>query len=199
MHRSVGWKRMEQGGLARPQKERLPLYERTRRFRSYSSALVPGLIQTRGYTEAVLRAVQRRRVEVDDVAEAVAVRMERQRLLREGDRRFSFLVEESVLRNGIGGADVLAGQLGHLLTLGSLPGVGLGVVPARADRSRMPVEGFWIFDAAQVNVELVSGYLTMTQPDEVAAYADTFAELEESAVHGEEARALIRAALESLG
>ncbi|WP_313960193.1 DUF5753 domain-containing protein [Streptomyces sp. CFMR 7] len=199
MHRSVGWKRMEQDGLARPQRERLPLYERTRRFRSYSSALVPGLIQARGYTEAVLRAVQRRRVEVDDVAEAVAARMERQRLLREGDRRFSFLVEESVLRNGIGGADVLAGQLGHLLTLGSLPGVGLGVVPARADRSRMPVEGFWIFDAAQVNVELVSGYLTMTQPDEVAAYADTFAELGESAVHGEEARALIRAALESLG
>ncbi|XUZ98069.1 DUF5753 domain-containing protein [Streptomyces araujoniae] len=199
MHQSVGWKRMEQDGLARPQRERLPLYERTRRFRSYSSALVPGLIQTRGYTEAVLRAVQRRRVDVDDVAEAVRARMERQRLLREGGRRFSFLVEESVLRNGIGGADVLAGQLRHLLTLGSLPEVGLGVVPARADRSRMPVEGFWIFDTAQVNVELVSGYLTMTQPGEVALYEEAFAELEESAVHGERAHALIRGALASLG
>ncbi|MYT35934.1 DNA-binding protein [Streptomyces sp. SID8356] len=190
---------MEQDGLARPQRERLPLYERTRRFRSYSSALVPGLIQTRGYTEAVLRAVQRRRVDVDDVAEAVEVRMERQCLLREGGRRFSFLVEESVLRNGIGGADVLAGQLCHLLTLGSLPEVGLGVVPARADRSRTPVEGFWIFDTAQVNVELVSGYLTMTQPGEVAMYEEAFAELEESAVHGERAHALIRGALASLG
>ncbi|MGW3440840.1 DUF5753 domain-containing protein [Streptomyces bacillaris] len=199
MHQSVGWKRMEQDGLARPQRERLPLYERTRRFRSYSSALVPGLIQTRGYTEAVLRAVQRRRVDVDDVAEAVEVRMERQCLLREGGRRFSFLVEESVLRNGIGGADVLAGQLCHLLTLGALPEVGLGVVPARADRSRTPVEGFWIFDTAQVNVELVSGYLTMTQPGEVAMYEEAFAELEESAVHGERAHVLIRGALASLG
>ncbi|MGP3687162.1 Scr1 family TA system antitoxin-like transcriptional regulator [Streptomyces sp. IBSNAI002] len=40
--------------------------------------VIPVLIQTHGYTEAVLRAVQRRRVEVDDVADAVAVRRERQ-------------------------------------------------------------------------------------------------------------------------
>ncbi|MFI7287443.1 helix-turn-helix domain-containing protein [Streptomyces anulatus] len=194
----IGWRRMEQAGLKQAQEARLPLFERTRRFRSYSSWLVPGLIQTRGYTEAVLRAVQRRRVEVDDVPEAVAARMERQRVLYEGGRRFAFLMEESVLRNGIGGTDVLAGQLGHLLTVGSLPHVSLGVVPMKADRSRMPVEGFWIFDTAQANVELVSGYLTITQPSEIAMYADTFAELAEAAVYGVNARALIAAALDAL-
>lgn len=195
----VGWRRMERAGLKQAQEARSPLFERTHRFRSYSSWLVPGLIQTYGYTEAVLRAVQRRRVEVDDVAEAVAARMERQRVLYDGDRRFAFLVEESVLRNGIGGTDVLIGQLGHLLEVGTLPNVSLGVVPMRANRSRMPVEGFWIFDAAQVNVELVSGYLTLTQPSEVAMYADTFAELADLAVYGANARALITAAMHSLG
>ncbi len=193
----IGWRRMERAGLKLAQEARLPLYERTHRFRSYSSWFVPGLIQTHGYTEAVLRAVQRRRVEVDDVAEAVAARMERQRVLYEGDRRFAFLVEESVLRNGIGGPDVLIGQLGHLLTVGSLPNASLGVVPMRADRSRMPVEGFWIFGTAQVNVELVSGYLTITQPSEVAMYADTFAELADLAVYGSEACALITAAMDA--
>lgn len=195
----VGWRRMERAGLKQAQEARLPLFERTHRFRSYSSWFVPGLIQTFGYTEAVLRAVQRRRVEVDDVAEAVAVRMERQRVLYEGARRFAFLVEESVLRNGIGGADVQIGQLGHLLTVGTLPNVSLGVVPMRADRSRMPVEGFWIFDTVQVNVELVSGYLTISQPSEVAMYGDTFAELADLAVYGANARALITAAMDSLG
>ncbi len=63
----------------------------------------------------------------------------------------------------------------------------------------MPVEGFWIFDTAQVNVELISGYLTITQPREVAMYADTFAELADSAVYGVKARALIRTAMDSLG
>lgn len=195
----IGWRRMERAGLKHAQEARLPLFERTRRFRSYSSWFVPGLIQTYGYTEAVLRAVQRRRVDVDDVADAVAVRMERQRVLYEGDRTFAFLVEESVLRNGIGGTDVQIGQLGHLFTVASLPNVSLGVVPMGVDRSRMPVEGFWIFDSAQVNVELVSGYLTITQPSEVAMYADTFAELASLAVYGAAARGLITMAMNSLG
>ncbi len=194
----VGWRRMERSGLKQAQEARLPLYQRTRRFRSYSSWLVPGMIQTQPYTTAALQAIQRRRGLVNDVAEAVAARMERQRVLYEGDRRFAFLVEESVIRSGIGGAEVMSGQLGHLISIASLPNVSLGVVPMRPDRERWPVEGFWIYDTAQVNVELVSGYLTITQPSEVAMYADTFAELADLAVYGATARALIAAAMESL-
>ena len=195
----VGWRRMERAGLKQAQEARLPLYERTRRFRSYSSWLVPGMIQTRPYTTAALQAIQRRRGLVDDVAEAVAVRMERQRVLYEGDRQFAFLVEESVLRAGIGGADVMSGQLGHLISIASLPNVSLGVVPMRPDRERWPAEGFWLYDTAQVNVELISGYLTLTQPSEVAMYAETFAELADLAVVGAAARSLITSAMDALG
>lgn len=195
----VGWRRMERAGLKQAQEARLPLYERTRRFRSYSSWLVPGMIQTRPYTTAALQAIQRRRGLVDDVADAVAARMERQRVLYEGDRRFAFLVEESVLRSGIGGADVMTGQLGHLISIASLPNVSLGVVPMRSDRERWPAEGFWIYDVAQVNVELISGYLTLTQPSEVAMYAETFAELSALALYGAPARALITSAMDTLG
>ncbi|MFE7672615.1 helix-turn-helix domain-containing protein [Streptomyces albidoflavus] len=195
----VEWRRMERPGLKRAQESRLPLYQRTRRFRSYSSWLVPGMIQTPSYTEAALRAIQRRRGLVDDVSEAVAARRERQRLLYEGEGRFAFLVEESVLRSGVGGAEVMAEQLDHLKAVGSLPQVSLGVVPMAPDRDRWPAEGFWIFDAAQVNVELISGYLTITQPREVAAYAQAFTELAELAVHGRSARALIDTARGSLG
>ncbi|MFD7163090.1 helix-turn-helix domain-containing protein [Streptomyces violascens] len=194
----ISWRRMEGAGLRRAQETRLPLYERTRWFRAYSPGLVPGLIQTYGYTEDVLRAVQRRRVAVDDVADAVAARMERQRVIREGQRRFAFLIEESVLSNGLGKADTQAEQLDRLLAVGALPNVSVGVIPTRLGRSRMPVEGFWIFDTAQVNVELVSGYLTITQPSEVKAYADTFGMLADTAVYGAKARALITRALDSL-
>ncbi|NEA54443.1 helix-turn-helix domain-containing protein [Streptomyces sp. SID13666] len=196
----VEWRRMERTGLKRAQESVQPLFERTRWFRAYSSWLVPGLVQTHGYTEAVLRAVQRRRVPIDDVAEAVAVRMERQHVLYEGQRRFAFLIEESVLRSGYGDADTQAEQLERLSSLvdGELPHVSLGVVPTRLERARMPVEGFGIYDKAQVSVELVSGYLTITQPSEVAAYADTFATLADMAVYGNKARALITRARNSL-
>ncbi|MET9296425.1 helix-turn-helix transcriptional regulator [Streptomyces sp. NPDC003077] len=190
----VSWRRMERSGLRRAQKARLPLYERTRWFRAYSPGLFPGLLQTFGYTEDVLRAVQRRRVAVDDVADAVAARMERQSVLHEGQRCFAFLVEEGVLGN----AETQAEQLDHLMVVGALPNVSVGVIPVRLGRERMPVEGFWIFDKAQVNVELVSGYLTLTQPSEVAAYAETFSTLAGMAVFGDKARALLDKARNSL-
>lgn len=195
----VEWRRMERDGLRRAQESVRPLFERTTRFRAYSSWFVPGLIQSRAYTEAVLRAVQRRRVTVDDVDAAVAARMERQQILHEAGRTFAFLIEESVLRSGMGGREVMAGQLGQLITVGSLPTVSLGIVPMRADRGRLPVEGFWIYDSTQVAVELVSGYLTLTQQREVAMYAETFAELADLAVYGAEARSVIALALRALG
>ncbi|MFM9604193.1 helix-turn-helix domain-containing protein [Streptomyces turgidiscabies] len=195
----VEWRRMERAGLRQAQEARLPLYERTHRFRSYSSWLVPGMIQTHAYTTAALRAIQQRRGLVDDVADAVEARMERQRVLYEAGRQFAFLVEESVLRSGIGGSEVMIGQLAHLITIGSLPNVSMGVVPMRPDRARWPVEGFWLYDSAQVNVELVSGYLTITQPSEVTMYAETFAELADLAVYGADSRALITAAMDTLG
>lgn len=195
----VEWRRMERAGLHHAQVAVRPLFERTRRFRSYSSWFVPGLIQSRAYTDAVLRAVQRRRVDVDDVDAAVAARMERQQVLREGGKVFAFLLEESVLRSGIGGQEVMASQLKRLMAVGAQPNISLGIIPARPDRSRMPVEGFWIFDAEQVNVELVSGHLTITQAHEVGLYASTFTELSDQAVFGSQARSLLTNAFHLLG
>lgn len=194
----IEWRRMEGAGLHNAQVAVQPLFERTARFRSYSSWFIPGLIQSRTYTEAVLRAVQQRRVAVDDVEAAVDARMERQQLLHRPGKTFAFLLEESVLRSGIGGTEVMVGQLGHLITVGALPNASLGVIPTRPDRTRMPVEGFWIYDSAQVNVELVSGYLTITQPPEIGQYAATFAELAAHAVYGADARALIVRAIDAL-
>ncbi|OIJ95090.1 transcriptional regulator [Streptomyces sp. MUSC 14] len=190
------WRRMERTGLRAAQESVRPVYERTERFRVYSSWLLPGLLQTRAYTTAILSAIRDRRGLVDDVAAAVEERMARQHVLSEGSHRFAFLIEESVLRNGLSGPDVMREQLAHLLSVSRLPAVSMGVIPMRPDRERAwPVEGFWIYDTAQVSVELVSGYLTITQPSEIAMYGRAFTELGGVAVHGARARQLIKAAL----
>ncbi|MFD5917019.1 helix-turn-helix domain-containing protein [Kitasatospora sp. NPDC058201] len=195
----VEWKRMERTGLRRAQEAVLPLFERTSRFRCYQPGIVPGLLQTRAYTTAMLRATQRRRVAVDDVEAAVEVRMDRQLLLGDPQRTFAFLIEEAVLLSGLAGEAAAAEQLGHLLARASLPNVSLGIIPHRRDRVSMHVEGFWLFDNAQVNVELVSGYLTITQPSEIALYAERYRDLSASAVYGPAARELIRRATDTLG
>ncbi|WP_405603790.1 helix-turn-helix transcriptional regulator [Streptomyces sp. NBC_01410] len=196
----VEWRRMERSGLRRAQESVIPLWERTRHFRAYSSWLIPGPLQTRAYIEALLRAIRDRRALPDDLEEAVQVRVDKQRVLHEGPRRFAVILEEGALRHRIGGAATMAGQLGHLLSLATLPNVSLGVIPLSADRTALwPVEDFWIFDDAQVNVELVSAFLTVTQPHEVGMYAQTFVDLADLAVYGAAARALITSAIDSLG
>ena len=190
----VEWRRMERSGLRRAQEARLSLYERTLQFRAYSCWRIPGLIQTEDYTRAVLRAYQQRRGLRDDVEDAVAARMRRQRVLRRNQRTAAFLIEENVLRNGFGGPEVMHAQLARLAEVTTWPSVSLGVIPASHDRGMAgPAEDFWIFDNEQANVELISGYLTVTQPTEIALYAQMFARLGEIAVYGSRARDLIDA------
>ncbi|GAB1641741.1 helix-turn-helix domain-containing protein [Krasilnikovia sp. MM14-A1259] len=196
----IEWRRMEVAGLRHAQEAVWPLYERTRQFRVYTPNLLPGVLQTRGYTTAVLEAIRRRRSVPDDVEDAVAVRMERKRILRDTRHRFAILIEEAALAAGVGGAEVMIGQLGHLIEVSAAPTVSLGILPARPDRDdAWPVEGFWIFDDEQVQVELVSGHLTVTQPREIAMYAQVFAELSAAALYGFAARSRITAAIDAIG
>ena len=93
----------------------------------------------------------------------------------------------------------MAGQLGHLLTLGTLPGVSLGIIPLDVDRTlAWPMEPFHLFDDEHVAVETHTGMLDIRQPWEVAAYAQAFSRLSEVAVHGAAARAAIADALKAL-
>ncbi|MFF4568754.1 helix-turn-helix domain-containing protein [Streptomyces sp. NPDC001410] len=195
----VQWRRMERAGLKRVQQSVAPLFERTRRFRVYQSWVIPGLLQSAAYTRAVLTTVAHLRDVPDDIDDAVAVRMDRQSILRSGDHRFAMLVEEWVLRTVIGDNDTMAGALGHLISAASLPSVSLGVVPLGTPRGAgWPVESFTMYDDAQVNVELVSAHLTVTQPGEIAEYSKAFAELSAIAVYGAQARSLITAAIDAL-
>ena len=196
----LDWRRAEQTGLKHLNAAVRELYERTRQYRSYCHTMIPGLLQTRDYTAAVLTSMRdRRQVPVDDVEATVVERMARQHILYEGDHRFAFVLEEAALYYQVGGPAVQAGQLRHLGDVMQLPSVSLAIIPNVVDRStRWPVEDFYLFDNAQANVELVAGFLTITQPREVAMYAESFTALAKLAVHGAEARCLIAGALAQL-
>ncbi|MEU9884814.1 helix-turn-helix transcriptional regulator [Sphaerisporangium sp. NPDC051011] len=197
----VEWRRRHRAGLRHIQQSGIPLYQATRHFRVYCSNVIPGLLQTPGYARAMLTAFGAFHGTADgstDIDGAVAARMERSRVLFEGNRRFAVLVEDSVLYYPIADAEVMAGQLGHLLALMALPSVSLGVIPRTAPRRMWTCEAFNIFDDDRVFVELLSASLTITAPHEVELYVKGFARLAETAVYGAPARALITAAIERL-
>jgi transcriptional regulator with XRE-family HTH domain len=128
----IEWRRLNRAGMRNLQDVRRPLHERTRLYKAYCPSVIPGFLQTPGYATALLSAITAFRGTPDDVAQAVAARMNRNRILHAEGRRFALLVEETVLRYRIGDADVMADQLGHLLKVMSLPSVALGVIPSAA-------------------------------------------------------------------
>ncbi|MCI0689233.1 MAG: helix-turn-helix transcriptional regulator [Sporichthyaceae bacterium] len=195
----LDWQRAERTGLRQLTASVRDLYEGTRLLRSYSPKMIPGLLQTAEYTTAVYNSLRDRRGLIDDVEPAVAERMARQHILYEGDHRFAFVIEQSVLRYRIGGPEILAGQLRHLALVMRLPSVSLSIIPDEADRSgQWLVEDFTMFDTTQVSVELVSGLLTITQPREIAMYVRVFTRLAELAVTGARAREVIDGELADL-
>ena len=194
----VEWQRQMRAGLKHSQVSSARLYERTKLFRSYENTVLPGLFHTAEYAAAILRFWADFLELPDDLDEALAVRMERQRVLYTGSRRFIFVIEEQALRTLIGDGEVMLGQLDRVLAVMSLPRVSLGVSPAAGERRFLGQGSFWIFDETRVQVEGVSAGLEVTQPREVAVYARAFALLQASAVYGKMARAMVTRALTEL-
>ncbi|MGW6743797.1 helix-turn-helix domain-containing protein [Streptomyces sp. NPDC055025] len=194
------WRDQVRSGLKHLQDGLTRLYRETEQVRVYSSTVVPGLLQTEGYAAGVLAiAAQFHDRPQDDIAEAARARVDRSRVIHERGHRFVFLLEESVLRYRIGNADGMAAQLGHLLSVGALPAVSLGIIPmAVHERVQWPEETFCIYDDTLVSVELVSASVHVTQPSEIALYVKTFDCLRSMAVYGAEARSLVVKAIDSL-
>ena len=194
----IEWRRLQGTGLAKLQDSFVPLFERTRQLRVYEAGVVPGLFQTPEYARARMRRVIEFNGIPDDIEQAVQARMDRQRVVYSGDHTFAVVLEEAALYARIGDTDMMAGQLGRLITVSSLPRVSLGIIPRGVDRTMWASPGFWIYDDERVIVETPSAQLTITQPREVALYARTFAELSSMAVLGAAARRLVTEAISAL-
>jgi Domain of unknown function (DUF5753) len=200
----VTYPELNRGGLTAAQKSVRQEYEELTLSRAYQSKVIHGMLQTEAYTRAALRTARAEQgVEVADpeadLADAVAERMDRQTLLGRPDARWLFVLEEWVLWLRPYGRALHAGQLRHLVALMKRPTVSIGIIPTDADRrDTHPGEAFDITDSELVTVELVSGYLSVTHPAEIAMYVAAWNRLWSLAVFGSPAVAMIGRALASL-
>ncbi|TDC64894.1 XRE family transcriptional regulator [Actinomadura sp. GC306] len=109
-------------------KAHFELEVRAAELRIWELAWIPGLFQTEAYTrEAVLAGGFR------DVDGRVGVRMKRQEcLLRDPAPNLWVMLDEGVIRQPVGGPQVMRGQLARLLELGEQPNISVRIVPQRA-------------------------------------------------------------------
>ncbi|MEU8131950.1 helix-turn-helix domain-containing protein [Streptodolium elevatio] len=194
----VQWRQLQRTGLRRLQESAGDVYQQTGVFRVYVSDVIPGFLQTPGYATALLSTIANFRGTPDDVRDAVAARMRRNTVLSNGARRFSFVLEESVLRYRLCSVETMAAQLGHLLAVMDLQNVAVGIIPFSAQRNVWPMPTFTIFDDARVHADTLDAASTLTQPSQVELYARAFERQSRSAMRGAAARSLIATALASL-
>ncbi|MEV0038556.1 helix-turn-helix transcriptional regulator [Streptomyces sp. NPDC050804] len=195
----VEWRRVQRSGLKQLQESYLPLYERTKVFRTYCANVVPGVLQTHAYASALLRSISEFHETPDDVDDAVEARLDRSaRVVRGGNHRFALVLEESVLRHRVGNAETMAGQLGYLLSAMAFPSVSLGVIPFSAERRMWMIETFSVYDEEQAEAELLTARVNVTVPSEVQQSLKAFGSFSRLAVYGADARALITSAVDAL-
>ncbi|MFB9554170.1 helix-turn-helix transcriptional regulator [Streptomyces roseoviridis] len=96
-------------------------------LREYQTQVVPGLLQTPEYARAIFSRV----AEGDELEERVKARLSRQqRFLAKSGPLYVVVLDESCLRNVVGGAEVMRDQCAHLLDVGRYSNIRIQVAPA---------------------------------------------------------------------
>jgi transcriptional regulator with XRE-family HTH domain len=158
-------------------------------IRTYEALLVPGLLQSANYAKAVWRGGQ----VLDDalVDRHVQARLTRQEVLdRENPPSLLAIVDEAALLKEIGGREVMAEQIRHLIEMAARPSITVQVIPNSAGAHAALTGGFTIFDFPEdpslVYLETATDVLWLEQAEEYQRYSLIFSHVTNAALSPQE-------------
>ncbi|GAA1687106.1 hypothetical protein GCM10009765_40770 [Fodinicola feengrottensis] len=171
-------------------------------LRQYESELVPGLLQTPEYAEAVIRTPGGTD-EDTDVSRRVAMRQDGQRLLTRRDPVppiYEVAISETVLHRVVGGPAVMAEQLRRINDLSDrLEHVTVRILPFSAGAHGGAMAGSSVSmrfpdadDPDSVFVEGLTGALYLRKPKELERYETAFADIFARGLDVDASRELIK-------
>lgn len=144
--------------------------------------VVPGLLQTERYARAVVSAGSPGYVD-----EYVAARMERQTIL-DGKVRLWVVIHEAALRRKVGGAEVMRGQIEHLIEMSRQPNVNIMIIPNAVGAHRGMLTSFKLLEfPVAPNYKLaytehLNGAIYVDDPVDVAVFEDAYRHLADAAL-----------------
>lgn len=189
----ASWRTHTRVGLHQKQTELRALERSSRVMRHFLPAVPTGLLHVREYAEQALS----RTVAGDparDVQRAVDARMERQAILDDPSRSFTFLLTEQAVSWRRAPADVMAAQCVHMAEVARKENVEIAIVPRSAEVPAIPMNIFVVYDERLVTVELFSGEVVLRDPRDVAHHLELFAVFQEHALTGSDAGSYLLAA-----
>ncbi|MGW4030443.1 helix-turn-helix domain-containing protein [Streptomyces sp. NPDC004838] len=145
----------------------------------FNCLYVPGLLQTRAYTEAVQNASDMR-LPPDEIKRLVDIRMKRQEILRRPKPLHLWaILDESVIRRVVGSRSVMKEQLSHLLDANRSQDITLQVLPFSKGAHSAAMGSFVILGGAEPTLDVVYvdthvGSLFMEKAEELDRYRLAF-------------------------
>ncbi|MEU7367026.1 helix-turn-helix transcriptional regulator [Streptomyces hygroscopicus] len=178
----ASWRR----GLEKRQAELAGLEAEAKTLRYFLPAMVTGLLATPEYIRASLGHTP------VDISKTVARKLERQAVLYDTTKRFTFLLTEQAVRWPVVPRAAMAIQIDRLVSLSHLPNVHIGTIPLDAAASRGPMNTFTVYDQRLVTVETFTGRMVFQDARDISEHLEVFDLYERHACFGEEARSVLR-------
>jgi transcriptional regulator with XRE-family HTH domain len=173
------------------------------RLRTYQALVIPGLLQTRDYSLALMQSTSSDR---EAISRGVEVRLKRQDLLdAEPGPEMFFVLDEAVIHRLVGGPDVMRRQLLRLEELDKRPNINIQVLPFAAGAHPGMRGAFTVFefpyeeeDYAVLLEHAHRDVLVQNDPEQTSTYVETFFELEALATPKGELRKITRQVIDQL-
>lgn len=167
-------------------------------LRVYEPQVVPGLLQTRGYAEALITGALPE-TSPADVEKRVSVRVRRQERVNAPEQplRLWAVIDESALRRVVGGRHLMREQLEFLVELSQLPHVTVQVLPFEMG-AHPGISGHYAIlefpdatDSSVVYIEGVTSDLYLEKANDVQKYSVMYEHLRAQALNADQTREFI--------
>ncbi|SDL13841.1 helix-turn-helix domain-containing protein [Streptomyces indicus] len=167
-------------------------------LRVYDPQVVPGLLQTRGYAEALITGALPE-TQQSDIDKRVQVRVRRQERIQSAENplRLWTVLDEAALRRIVGNKQLMIEQLEHLVEMSQLPHVTVQVIPFEMG-AHPGVNGQYAIlefpdtaDSSVVYIEGVTSDLYLEKANDVHKYSVMYEHLRAQALNVEQTRQFI--------
>lgn len=177
----ASWRR----GLEKRQAELVGLEAEAKTLRYFLPAMVTGLLATPEYIRASLG------YSPGDISKAVARKLERQAVLYDTTKQFTFLLTEQAVKWTVVPLAAMAVQIDRLVSLSHLPNVRIGVIPIGAAVIRGPMNTFTVYDQRLATVETFTGRIVFQDARDISEHLRVFELYERHARFDDEARSVL--------
>ncbi|MGW2419246.1 helix-turn-helix domain-containing protein [Streptomyces sp. NPDC001709] len=173
-------------GLEKRQAELAGLEAEAKELRYFLPAMITGLLATPEYIRASLE------YSPGDVSKTVARKLERQTVLYDAKKRFTFLLTEQAVRWAVVPPPAMTMQIDRLASLSHLPNIRIGLIPLGTVISRGPMNTFTVYDDRLATAETFTGRTVFRDARDIAEHLEVFEQYEQKARFGDAALTLLQ-------